>query len=98
MAIRWHIGFSEAKENYNAVGQAMEKYPVVLALHEADLEATKILEIESWQAKNVNCEFQDGWGIANLTNYEFWGGFAENKGYFMWYLNYKLVLNPNFAL
>ena len=47
MAIRWHMGFSEAKENYNAVGQAMEKYPVVLALHEADLEATKILEIES---------------------------------------------------
>ena len=47
MAIRWHMGFSEAKENYNAVGQAMEKYPVVLALYEADLEATKILEIES---------------------------------------------------
>ena len=47
MAIRWHMGFSEAKENYNAVGQAMEKYPVVLALHEADLEATKISEIES---------------------------------------------------
>ena len=44
MAIRWHMGFSEAKENYNAVGQAMEKYPVVLALCEADLEATKILE------------------------------------------------------
>ena len=47
MAIRWHMGFSEAKENYNAVGQAMEKYPVVLALHEADLEATKILEANS---------------------------------------------------
>ena len=47
MAIRWHMGFSEAKENYNAVGQAMEKYPVVLALHEADLEATKILEPNS---------------------------------------------------
>ena len=29
-----------------AVGQAMEKYPVVLALHEADLEATKLLEVE----------------------------------------------------
>ena len=47
MAIRWHMGFSEPKENYNAVGQAMEKYPVVLALHEADLEASKILETES---------------------------------------------------
>ena len=47
MAIRWHMGFSEAKENYNSVGQAMEKYPVVLALSEADLEATKILEVNS---------------------------------------------------
>lgn len=47
MAIRWHMGFSEPKENHNAVGQAMEKYPVVLALHEADLEATKILEVNS---------------------------------------------------
>jgi hypothetical protein len=46
MAIRWHMGFSEPKENYNAMGQAMEKYPVVLALHEADLEASKILEAE----------------------------------------------------
>ena len=44
---RWHMGFSEVKENYNAVGQAMEKYPVVLAMHEADLEATKILEVDS---------------------------------------------------
>ena len=47
MAIRWHMGFSEPKENYNAVGHAMEKYPVVLALHEADLEASKILEVDS---------------------------------------------------
>ena len=47
MAIRWHMGFSEAKENYAAVGQAMEKYPIVLALYEADLEATKILEVNN---------------------------------------------------
>ena len=46
MAIRWHMGFSEAKENWNAVGSAMEKYPIVLATHEADLEATKILEAD----------------------------------------------------
>ena len=46
MAIRWHMGFSEPKENYNSLGQAMEKYPIVLALHEADLEATKILEVD----------------------------------------------------
>ena len=45
MAIRWHMGFSEAKENWNTLGNAMEKYPIILAIHEADLEATKILEI-----------------------------------------------------
>jgi len=45
MAIRWHMGFSEAKENYNSLSLAMEKYPVILALHEADLEASKLLEV-----------------------------------------------------
>ena len=44
MAIRWLMGFSEEKANYTALGQAMEKYPIVLAIHEADLEASKILE------------------------------------------------------
>ncbi len=43
-AIRWHMGFSEEKSQYKALGEAMEKYPIVLALHEADLEATKLLE------------------------------------------------------
>lgn len=43
-AIRWHMGFSVDKDNYKALGEAMEKYPVVLALFEADLEATKLLE------------------------------------------------------
>ena len=45
-AIRWHMGFSEAKENWTALGSAMEKYPVVLAIHEADLEASKVMEAE----------------------------------------------------
>lgn len=44
MAIRWHMGFSVEKADYNAMGAAMEKYPIVLAVHEADLEASKILE------------------------------------------------------
>lgn len=43
-AIRWHMGFSEPKENYNTLGKAMEYYPIVVALHEADLEATYLLE------------------------------------------------------
>ena len=46
MAIRWHMGFSDAKENYTALGQAMEKYPIILAIYEADLEASKILEAD----------------------------------------------------
>ena len=47
MAIRWHMGFSEAKENWNMLGSAMEKYPIVLAIHEADLEASKLLEVNT---------------------------------------------------
>ena len=45
-AIRWHMGWSEPKESYNALGAAMGKYPLVLALHEADQEATYLLEKE----------------------------------------------------
>ncbi len=43
-AIRWHMGFTEPKENWNTLGSAIEKYPVILALHESDLEATYLLE------------------------------------------------------
>lgn len=43
-AIRWHMGFTEPKENRNTLGSAIEKYPVILALHESDLEATYLLE------------------------------------------------------
>ncbi len=39
-AIRWHMGFSEPKEVYNSLGLAIKKYPLVLLVHEADLEAT----------------------------------------------------------
>ena len=46
-AIRWHMGFSEEKALYKPLGEAMEKYPVVLALFEADMEATKILEADN---------------------------------------------------
>lgn len=46
MAIRWHMGFTEPKENWNTLGNAIRKYPIVLAVHEADLEATYLLEEE----------------------------------------------------
>ena len=45
-AIRWHMGFAEPKENYNSLGIAIRKYPLILALHEADLESTYMIEKE----------------------------------------------------
>ncbi len=44
-AIRWHMGFTEPKELYNTLGQAMKKYPLVLLMNEADLEATYFFNI-----------------------------------------------------
>lgn len=43
-AIMWHMGFSGPKEDYNDIGAAIEKYPLVLALMEADMEAANVLE------------------------------------------------------
>ena len=39
-AIRWHMGYTEPKENYNTIGATYKKYPIALLTHEADLEAT----------------------------------------------------------
>lgn len=46
-AINWHMGWSVPKEEYSYMGTAMRKYPLVLALHEADQEATYLMEEES---------------------------------------------------
>ncbi len=46
-AIRWHMGLSEPKELYNTISLVFEKYPLALALHEADLEATYLYEERS---------------------------------------------------
>lgn len=46
-AILHHMGFTQPKEEYNTVGKAFELYPLALALHMADLEATYLLEGES---------------------------------------------------
>lgn len=43
-AIRWHMGFTVDSSQYLTLGIAMEKYPIILALHEADLEASKLME------------------------------------------------------
>ena len=39
-SIRWHMGYTEPKELYNAIGASYTKYPIALLTHEADLEAT----------------------------------------------------------
>jgi len=44
MAIRWHMGAYEPKELWGTLADAMNKYPLVLALHEADMEATYLME------------------------------------------------------
>ena len=44
-AIRWHMGYTEPKENYNAIGASYTKYPIALLTHEADLEATYLFDI-----------------------------------------------------
>lgn len=45
-AIRWHMGWTEPKENWNYLSAAIKKYPFILALHEADIESTYLLEEE----------------------------------------------------
>lgn len=44
-SIRWHMGYTEPKENYNAIGASYKKYPIALLTHEADLEATYFYNI-----------------------------------------------------
>ena len=46
MAIRFHMGFTEPKEIWNTMTAAIRKYPLILAIHEADLESTYLLELE----------------------------------------------------
>lgn len=45
-AVRWHMGFTEPKESWNTLSSAIRMYPLILAMHEADLEATYLLEKE----------------------------------------------------
>ena len=43
-AIRWHMGPYSGQQDWTTLGNAMDKYPLVLALFEADMEATHIFE------------------------------------------------------
>lgn len=43
-AIRWHMGPYEGERQWGTLSLAMQKYPLILALHEADMEATYLIE------------------------------------------------------
>lgn len=43
--IYWHMGAYCGSDQWTELGQAQEKYPLALALHEADMEASRMLEI-----------------------------------------------------
>lgn len=45
-SIRWHMGAYSGQQDWNTLGAAMDKYPFVLALHEADMEASHLMEKE----------------------------------------------------
>ena len=40
------MGAYEGKDNWNVLQQAMEKYPIILLIHEADAEASNVMEVE----------------------------------------------------
>lgn len=42
--IRWHMCWTENSSQYGTIGVAIKKYPAILAISEADLEATYLLE------------------------------------------------------
>jgi len=46
VAIRFHMGAYEGQNIWNSLGNAFEKFPLAMALHEADMEATHLLEVE----------------------------------------------------
>lgn len=43
--IYWHMGAYCDSNQWNELGDAFEKYPLALALHEADMEAAHLLEV-----------------------------------------------------
>ena len=45
-SIRWHMGPYSGSQDWQTYGQAIEKYPLALALFEADMEASHIMEVE----------------------------------------------------
>ena len=45
-AIWWHMGFADGTSDALVLGQAIEKFPFILALHTADMMASRFMEGE----------------------------------------------------
>lgn len=43
-SIRWHMGFTEAKEQYNYISATYNKYELAVLAHVADLKASYLME------------------------------------------------------
>lgn len=43
-AIRWHMGPYSGERDWSTLASAMDKYPLVMALFEADMEASHLIE------------------------------------------------------
>ena len=54
-AIWWHMGFSDTSDAAT-LGQAIEKYPIIWALHNADMMASKFMEGEKDNNPAFICE------------------------------------------
>lgn len=64
-AIRWHMGYTD-DGNKLTLGQAIIKYPLILALHIADQEASSFLEENTgnkFTGKQEKAEFQEAESI-----------------------------------
>lgn len=73
------MGFSEPKELHLQLTQAMSKYPFILALHEADHEASTLLEGEK-DNKALTKEQADAGGLKVITVWQPWAQLlAEGK-------------------
>lgn len=44
-AIRWHMGPYSGQQDWNTLGKAIEKYHLILALFESDMEAAHVMEV-----------------------------------------------------
>ena len=64
-AIRWHMGHTEPKENWNYLSRAIENHPLVLALHIADMEASNLLEGNEGNKREI-ADFPEGDGFMEV--------------------------------